>query len=58
MKQTIVVAVLLVVLMAVPSHGASGHSKNHVEIYLTAKDTGQRLAKAGEAELVDGYAGG
>ena len=29
------------------------HSKSHVEIYVTAKDTGQRLAKAGEAELAD-----
>ncbi len=58
MKQTIIVAILLVALMAVPSPGASGNSKNHVQIYLTAKDTGQRLAKAGEVELVNGLPAG
>ena len=58
MKQTIIVAILLVALMAVPSPGASGNSKNHVQIYLTAKDTGQRLAKAGEVELVNGMPAG
>ena len=39
--------------MVPPAQGASGHSKTHVEIYLTAKDTGQRLAKAGESELTN-----
>ena len=39
--------------MAAPAQGASGHSKNHVEIYLTARDTGQRLVKAGETGFAD-----
>jgi glucosylceramidase len=53
MKPTIIATITLIAFMAAPSQGASGPSKNHVEIYLTAKDTGQRLAKAGEAEFVD-----
>jgi hypothetical protein len=53
MKQIIIAAISLMALIAVPSQGASGHSKNHVEIYLTAKDMGQRLVKAGETELAD-----
>ena len=39
--------------MAAPSQGALEHSKNHVEIYLTAKDTGQRLAKSEEIGFND-----
>jgi len=39
--------------MAASSQGASEHSKSHVEIYLTAKDSGQRLTKTGESELAD-----
>jgi glucosylceramidase len=53
MKQTIIATISLITVVTAPSEGASGHSKNHVEIYLTARDTGQRLAKADEAELVD-----
>jgi glucosylceramidase len=52
-KQTIVATISLIAIMVAPAQGASGHSKTHVEIYLTAKDTGQRLTKASEAELVD-----
>src|ERR1035441_10487280 len=54
MKQTIIAIISVIALIAAPAPGVSGHSKNHVEIYITAKDTGQRLAKAGETELVDG----
>ena len=39
--------------MVLPSQGALGHPQNHVEIYLTAKDTGQRLAKVGESDLAN-----
>ena len=53
MKPTIIAAISFMAFMVVPAQGASGPSKNHVEIYLTAQDTGQRLAKAGEAEFVD-----
>jgi glucosylceramidase len=53
MKPTIIAAISLMAFMVVPAQGASGSSKNHVEIYLTAQDTSQRLAKAGEAEFVD-----
>ncbi len=52
MKQTIICALSSVVLLAAP--GAFGQTQNHVEIYVTAKDTGQRLAKAGEAEMAVG----
>ena len=55
MKQTIAVTIPLIALMAMSSPGASGSSQNRVEIYITAKDTGQRLAKAGEAEFVAGW---
>jgi len=53
MKQPIVATISLIAIMVAPAQGASGHSKTHVEIYLTAKDTGQRLTKASEVELVD-----
>ena len=54
MKKTIAITVLLIGLTAMSSSGASGSSQNRAEIYITAKDTGQRLAKAGEAEFVAG----
>ena len=53
MKPTIIATISLMAFMAVSAQGASGPSKNHVEIYLTAQDTSQRLARAGEAEFVD-----
>jgi len=53
MKKTMISSIALIALMAAPVHGASGNSRTHVELYLTAKDTGQRLAKAGEAELAE-----
>jgi glucosylceramidase len=53
MKQIIIANISLILLVAVPAQGAPGYSKSPVEIYVTAKDTGQRLAKAGEAELLD-----
>ncbi len=39
--------------MAAPAEAAGGNPKTHVEIYLTARDTGQRLARAEDGELVD-----
>ena len=54
MKQTLVVPLLSLLFLANLSHVAAGQSSNHVDIYVTAKDTGQRLAKAGEAELAAG----
>jgi len=53
MKQTIIAIISLIALMAAPSQGASGHSNNHVEVYLTAKDTGQRLARSEEIGFHD-----
>jgi len=56
MKQTIIAIILassLTLFMITASQAASGFSGTHAEVYVTAKDTGQRLAKAGEAELVD-----
>jgi len=53
MKKTMISSIALIALMAAPVQGASGNSRTHVELYLTAKDTGQRLAKAGEAELAE-----
>ena len=53
MKKTMISSIALIALMAAPVRGASGNSRTHVELYLTAKDTGQRLAKAGEAELAE-----
>jgi glucosylceramidase len=53
MKQTIIALISLITFVAGPSHCAAEQSKSHVEIYVTAKDTGQRLAKAGEVELAD-----
>ena len=37
-----------------PARSAPEYSKNHVEIYLTAKDTGQRLVKVEEANFAGG----
>ena len=48
MKQTIIAAISLIAFMAVPSQGICADSQSHVEIYLTARDTGQRLAKSEE----------
>ncbi len=53
MKRTIIAIISLLTLWVGFSNCAAEPSKSHVEIYVTAKDTGQRLAKAGEAELAD-----
>src|SRR5271154_2958882 len=53
MKQTIIALISLITFTAGSSHCAAGQPKSHVEIYVTAKDTGQRLAKAGDLELAD-----
>ncbi len=54
MKNKIFDAFLLVALTTMVPQNVPAQSRSHVEIYLTAKDTGQRLAKAGEAELAGG----
>src|SRR5271156_4525464 len=54
MKQTLVASISSLLFLANLSHGAPGQSPSHVEIYVTAKDTSQRLAKAGEAEFAAG----
>jgi len=53
MKKPMITSIALISLMGVPVQGAPGYSRTHVETYITAKDTGQRLAKAGEAELAE-----
>jgi glucosylceramidase len=46
LKQTIIATISLIAFMAAPSQGTCADSQSHVEIYLTARDTGQRLAKS------------
>jgi len=53
MKRKIVAIISLIAFATATSHGAAGNFKSHVEIYVTARDTGQRLAKADEMELAD-----
>jgi glucosylceramidase len=53
MKRTIIALISLITFVAGSFHCAAEQSKSHVEIYVTAKDTGQCLAKAGDVELAD-----
>ena len=53
MKHKIVSVISLVAFAAATSLVAAENSKSHVEIYVTAKDTGQRLSKTNEAEMTD-----
>jgi glucosylceramidase len=53
MKPTIIPLISLITFVAGSFHCAAEQSKSHVEIYVTAKDTGQRLAKADDVELAD-----
>ena len=54
MKQTIIASIVLILSMTAPVRGGSGFGQSHVETFVTAKDTGQRLANAGTAELSAG----
>ncbi len=56
MKMTLLATLSLtssLAFMAAPAEGAGGNPGTHVEIYLTARDTGQRLARTEDKELVD-----
>jgi glucosylceramidase len=53
MRPTIIATISLITFLAGSFHCAAEQSKSHVEIYVTAKDTGQRLAKTADAELAD-----
>jgi glucosylceramidase len=53
MRPTIIALISLITFLAGSFHCAAEQPKSHVEIYVTAKDTGQRLAKAGNVELAD-----
>jgi glucosylceramidase len=53
MKQTIIAIMSLIAFMIAPSQGVSGQTRNHVDVYLTAKDTGQRLARTDGGTLAD-----
>ncbi len=53
MKQTLIASISSLLFLSDLSRGAV-LSPGHVDIYVTARDTGQRLAKAGEAELAAG----
>ena len=53
MNQKIIAVISLIAFLSSPFNCAAEQSKSHVEIYVTAKDTGQRLAKVSEAELAD-----
>ena len=54
MKQNIIATLTLIALIAAPAPAAPGPSTNHVEVYITARDTGQRLANAGDAVMAAG----
>src|ERR1700722_10302099 len=45
MKHKIIAVISLIAFAAATSQGAADNLKSHVEIYVTAKDTGQRMAK-------------
>jgi glucosylceramidase len=51
MKQPIIPTISLITLLVAPIQSVFAQTQNHVEVYLTARDTGQRLAKTGESEL-------
>jgi glucosylceramidase len=51
MKKPITAAISSIALLLFPIQNVLGQTRNHVEIYLTAKDTGQRLAKMDEIEM-------
>jgi len=53
MNYKIAAIISFIAFAAATSQGAAGNLKSQVEIYVTAKDTGQRLAKAGAVELAD-----
>jgi glucosylceramidase len=54
MKQTMIATISLLALIAAPAPAAAGQSTNHAQIYITAKDTGQRLAHAGDVVMAAG----
>src|ERR1022692_2362120 len=51
MKPSQVVSLAFIFLMGLRADAFPGQLPNHVEIYVTAKETGQRLAKTDEAEM-------
>ncbi len=51
--KAIVAIVSLIALVSAPAQGSAGDAKSSVEIYVTAKNTGQRLAKIEEVKLAD-----
>lgn len=51
MKLAIIPAILLVTQLVAPIQRVSGQTGNHADVYLTAKDTGQRLAKTDQVEM-------
>src|SRR5258708_329601 len=53
MKHKIVAIISLIAFVAATSQSVAESSKSHVEIYVTAKDTGQRLSKTNDVELAD-----
>src|SRR5258708_25378553 len=53
MKHKIVAIISLIAFVAGTSQSVAESSKSHVEIYVTAKDTGQRLSKTNDVELAD-----
>src|ERR1700722_14000013 len=53
MKHKIIAVISLIAFASATSQGAADNLKSHVEIYVTAKDTGQRLSKTNEVELQD-----
>jgi glucosylceramidase len=46
---------LILLATRIPSHAGSDDSKKYAEVYLTAKDTEQRLAKVGKIEFDDKF---
>ena len=46
MKQTVIATISLIAFMIVPSQSHCAGAQGRVDVYLTARDTGQRLAKS------------
>jgi glucosylceramidase len=53
MKQNVIGLISWIAFLAVSSRGVLASSPTNVQIYVTAKDTGQRLTCIGEAGLAD-----
>src|ERR1700690_2810792 len=54
MNKPIIATLALLALFTAPAPGAAGSVPNHVQVYVTARDTGQKLANAGDVAMAAG----